>query len=157
MSRSRCMLFSVLLLCVSTAAYAQDVLVEGPGVKVGEATVLHPHVAAEAGVNSNVFYEDASELLAPIFRLIAGMDIASEGAEREGDAESAAAPTIAFRSGLELAYQEFLTSNEKARDQRKLDVSAVGDVHFFPKSNASFQLQDKFDRASRPTNFESNR
>ncbi|HSN25127.1 MAG TPA: hypothetical protein VLT45_02545, partial [Kofleriaceae bacterium] len=38
------------------AAVAPSSIVEGPGVKVGEGTVLHPVFGAETGVISNVFY-----------------------------------------------------------------------------------------------------
>jgi hypothetical protein len=79
MSRSLAFLTAALLLTASTTASAQDVLVEGPGVKVGEATVLHPRVGVEAGLISNVFYEEVSEKLAPVLRLLAGLDITPSG------------------------------------------------------------------------------
>src|SRR5689334_14603603 len=143
------------LLSVGGVATAQDVLVEGPGVKVGESTVLHPRVGVEAGVISNVFFEEASERLSPIMRLLAALDIAPANEERLGNDPDMAAPTLEFRGGVELEYQEYLSDVDAVRDQRHLDVNAVGDLHFFPKSNASFALRDKFQRVSRPTNFES--
>jgi hypothetical protein len=128
--------------------------VEGPGVKVGEATVLHPRVGVEAGLISNVFYEEVSEKLAPVLRLLAGLDITPSGEDRLGT-DDAGAPKVTFRGGVELEYQEYLSSDEQVRDQRNLDVNALANLHFFPKSNASFSLNDRFQRLTRPTNFES--
>ncbi len=148
---------TVALVSSSGLAAAQDVLVEGPGVKVGESTVLHPRLGIEAGVISNVFFEEASERLSPVMRLIAALDIAQAGDDRLQSMENAEppSPTVEFRGGVELEYQEYLTDEEAVRDQRHLDVNAIGDLHFFPKSNASFALRDKYQRISRPTNFES--
>jgi len=142
------------VLSAASVASAQDVLVEGPGVQVGEATVLHPRVGVEAGVISNVFFEEANERIAPILRLLAGLDIASAEENRIGSDDNGR-PTLAFRAGAELEYQEYLSSVDAVRDQRHLDANLIGKLHFFPQSNASFSLQDKFQRVSRPTNFES--
>lgn len=149
------LLTTALMALGAGAAWAQDVLVEGPGVKVGEATVLHPRVGIEAGVVSNVFFEEDSERFAPIMRLLAGLDISNAEENRLGDTDEGGAPTVQFKGGVELEYQEYLSDVDAVRDQRHLDVNAIGDLHFFPKSNASFRLQDKFQRIGRPTNFES--
>src|SRR5262245_51002854 len=42
-------------------AVAPISIVEGPGVKVGEGTVLHPVFGVETGFLSNIFYEDGTE------------------------------------------------------------------------------------------------
>src|SRR5512138_262374 len=56
-------------------AVAPISVVEGPGVKVGEGTVLHPVFGVETGFISNVFYEDGSEgpSGAGLLRLLAQM------------------------------------------------------------------------------------
>ncbi|HWM88451.1 MAG TPA: hypothetical protein VNO33_21495 [Kofleriaceae bacterium] len=145
------------LLLMGGTAHAQDVLVEGPGIKVGEATVLHPRVGLEAGVVSNVFYEDEGEVAAPIGRLLAGIDIAPAGEDRVGEIGDTGARTIDFRAGTELQYTEYLSSNDRARDQRNLDAEAHANLVFFPQGNVAFGLSDKFERVGRPTNFESTR
>src|SRR5262245_60372057 len=148
-----------LVLALGGSAFAQvqapDVLVEGPGIKVGEATVLHPRVGLEAGVVSNVFYEDSDEFAAPLLRLLAGIDIAPSGADRLGDFADTTSRTIEFRGGVEVEYTEYLTSNDNARSQRNLDVNALADVKFMPQGNVSFELNDQFQRIGRSTNFES--
>lgn len=143
------------LFVLGGSAQAQDVLVEGPGIKVGESTVLHPRVGVEAGVVSNVFYEDASELAAPIMRVLAGMDISPSGEDRLGPFGDTTARTIEFRFGANLEYTEYLTSNDQARDQRNLDADVLANVKFFPQGNVSFALNDQYQRVGRPTNFES--
>lgn len=147
----------ILLLVLGGSAHAQDVLVEGPGIKVGESTVLHPRIGLEAGVVSNVFYEDSNEVSAPIARLLAGMDIAPSGEDRLGEIDESSARTIDFRAGADVQYTEYLTSNDRARDQRNLDAQAQAALTFFPQGNVAFALSDQFQRIGRPTNFESTR
>jgi hypothetical protein len=52
-------------------AVAPISVVEGPGVKVGEGTVLHPIFGVETGFISNVFYEDQDPNPAGLLRLLA--------------------------------------------------------------------------------------
>jgi hypothetical protein len=146
-----------LLLAMGGVAHAQDVLVEGPGIKVGESTVLHPRIGLEGGVVSNVFYDDANEVSAPILRLLAGIDITPAGEARLGEIDETSPRTIDFRAGADLEYVEYLTSNDRARDQRNLDANAHANLTFFPMGNVAFALSDKFERIGRPTNFESDR
>ncbi len=146
-----------LLLAMGGAAHAQDVLVEGPGIKVGESTVLHPRIGLEGGVVSNVFYDDANEVSAPILRLLAGIDITPSGEDRLGEIDESSARTIDFRAGADVEYTEYLTSNDRARDQRNLDANAHANLTLFPLGNVAFGLSDKFERIGRPTNFESTR
>jgi len=149
---------SAWVLGLSGSAIAQqakpDVLVEGPGIKVGEATVLHPRVGLEAGVVSNVFYEQDEGFASAIMRLLAGMDISPAGTDRLGEFENTAR-TLEFRAGVEFVYTEFLSSNSDARGQRNLGADAAVDATFFPQGSVKFRLADKFVRVARPVNFES--
>jgi len=45
--------------------------VEGPGIKVGEGTVVHPVVGLSTGAVSNVFYEEDGTNAAGVLRLLA--------------------------------------------------------------------------------------
>jgi len=155
----RCLVIAIvpaLLLALGGSARAQDVLVEGPGIKVGEATVLHPHVGLEAGVVSNVFYEESDEVLAPIMRLLAGINVQPSGEDRIGQLDESTTRTIDFLAGVDVQYTEFLTSDEQVRKQRNLDINAEGKLTFLPQGNVAFTLADQFQRVGRPTNFESN-
>jgi hypothetical protein len=150
-------LVPLLLLALGGTARAQDVLVEGPGIKVGESTVLHPRIGLEAGVVSNVFYQDSDEVAAPIARLLAGIDIAPSGEDRLGEIDESSARTVDFRAGADVQYTEYLTSDETARDQRNLDAQAKAALTLFPLGNVAFAFTDQFQRIGRPTNFESTR
>src|SRR6185503_8679832 len=75
-------------------ALAQDAVVEGPGVALGEGAVFHPSVSVETGVISNVFYEDGDRadnepVVSAIARLIAGFSIASQTHKPAGEVEPA--------------------------------------------------------------------
>lgn len=144
-----------LLLALGGSARAQDVLVEGPGIKLGEATVLHPRVGVEGGVVSNVFYSETDEVTAALLRVLAGLDISPSGEDRLGEFGESSARTIDFRTGVELAYTEYLTSDDKVQKQRNLDVTAQANLKFFPQGNVAFGLSDQYQRIGRPTNFES--
>ena len=102
MKRRASSIVPALLVVMGGAAHAQDVLVEGPGIKVGESTVLHPRIGLEGGVVSNVFYDDANEVSAPVLRLLAGMDITPSGEDRLGEMDETSARTIDFRAGADL-------------------------------------------------------
>ena len=102
MRRSAFAIVPALLLLGGTAR-AQDVLVEGPGIKMGEASVLHPHVGIEAGVISNVFYEETDEVVAPVLRLLAGIAWKPSGEDRLGEIDGeTSARTIDFNLGVDV-------------------------------------------------------
>jgi hypothetical protein len=146
---------ALFLMLLGRSARAQDVIVEGPGIKLGESTVFHPRIGVEGGVVSNVFYEQDDEVVSPIVRLLAGFDIAPAGEDRLGEFDEVDYRTIDFRLGAEAQYTEYITNEERTRDQRNVDVNAIGNLVFFPQGNVSFTLNDKFQRVGRPTNFES--
>lgn len=144
--------------------FAQDVAVEGPGYKVGESTVLHPTVGAEAGYISNVFYEDNTPKGSALMRVLARLALASrpperleiEGAESEEETQQAQ-EKLDFRAELRLAYEEFLTTDNQVQAQRNLGVGADLHLGILPKSTFPITLDDSFMRTNRPTNFESDR
>lgn len=148
-------LVAVLAVALPSVAAAQDAMVEGPGVKVGESTVLHPRVGFEGGVVSNVFYEALETATSPILRALASLDIASAEEDRLGADLESSARTVEFRGGAALTYQEYLSDNDAIQSQRHLDAEANANLKLFPQSNASFELIDRFQRVNRPTNFES--
>lgn len=59
--------------------------VTGPGIKVGEGTVLHPVAGIETGVISNVFYEQDSGRTAGMIRVVGEAAFASLPPERLDD------------------------------------------------------------------------
>lgn len=154
-----------------TPAASATAIVEGPGIKVGEGTVIHPIVGAETGVISNVFREDDGGATSGILRIIGELGIGSlspqrlemaqgplaarSGEEDEGAATAASKGKLEFRADLSLTYDEYLTTNEAVRKQRDLAISAGLRAIAFPMDTWSIAFDDQFTRETRPTNFES--
>lgn len=145
--------------------------VEGPGVKVGEGTVVHPTLGFETGVISNVFFEDTNENFSGIARVIAEFAASSLSRKRlASGSEGEAAASVADAEGatttenpgdlqwdlnLRLAYEEWLSPNARVRAQRDLAVGADAAVIVNPRATWQFGAEDGFTREIRPTNYES--
>jgi hypothetical protein len=160
------------IFCLSFAALAgpaaaQEAMVEGPGVQVGEGTVFHPSISLETGYVSNVFYQDENPVGSGVARLIGAFSIASQthttaaevepAVETEGEEVEEPPPPayVDFRFGGQLILTGYLADDEEVRDQSDLGVELNGDVIFNPHGDVAAQLQDNFLRDARPTNFES--
>lgn len=146
-------------------------IVEGPGVKIGEGSVLHPILGAETGIISNVFREENGGSTSGILRLIGEIGIGSlspqrlelaqgpltarNGNEEEPPPTQATKGDLEFRADLSLTYDEYLTTNDNVRTQRDLAISAGIRALIFPMSTWAFAVDDQFTRETRPTNFES--
>src|SRR5580704_596017 len=71
-------------------AVAPITAVEGPGIKIGEGTVLHPAFGLETGYTSNVFYTASNPTGAGILRALAQIGTGSVTGDRLGAADSEA-------------------------------------------------------------------
>lgn len=142
-------------------ALAPISIVEGPGVKVGEGTVLHPIVGMETGFISNVFFEasDENPVGAGILRLIAQAGAGSLSPQRQAiDSVGTAAPNrgvFQYRADLRLTYDLPLSGNDDVQEQGGLGVGALFRGTVYPERTWSFLYLDNFQRLIRPTNFES--
>lgn len=156
----------VALAVAPATSFAQEALVEGPGVQLGEGSVFHPSVSLETGYVSNVFYQDEDPTGAALMRLIGAFSIASQShtpegemepvAETEGEVVEPPAPSqVDFRFGGQVILLGYLTDNEAAREQSDVGVALDGDVTFLPHGDVSFSVTDQFVRDTRPRNFES--
>jgi len=140
-------------------------IVEGPGWKVGEGTVLHPIVGIETGFVSNVFYDTADEdpKGAGIIRLIAQLSTASLSPQRlapagDGDAMLEGQENIGalqYRADLRLSYDFYLSGNDAVADQNGLGINGTFRGTVFPRRTWSFLYLENFQRLIRSTNFES--
>jgi hypothetical protein len=127
----------------SVPAFAQNAMTGGPqgeiGVKVGETNVLHVGVAAEAGYDSNVFYNDDAAHSSAILRITPSIMMTNSG--RDGKPHSAAIYTL----GANLTYREYLNANEQIRSQRAFIPTFVGTLAINGEKTR-FQLGDTFIR-----------
>lgn len=146
-------------------------MVEGPGIKIGEGTVLHPILGAETGIISNVFREDDGGATSGILRIIGEIGVgtlspqrlelargplaARNGEEDVQENTTASKGTFEYRADLSVAYDEYLTTNDNVRKQRDLAISAGLRAMVFPMGTWSLAFDDQFTRQTRPTNFES--
>jgi hypothetical protein len=152
-------------------AASATAIVEGPGIKIGEGTVVHPIFGAETGVISNVFREEGGGATSGILRLIGEIGVGSlspqrlelaqgplsarNGTEDETATTSPSKGDLEFRADLSLTYDEYLTTNSTVRTQRDLAISAGLRAMVFPMRTWAIAFDDHFTRETRPTNFES--
>lgn len=137
----------------SAAVHAQEATVQGAGYQVGEGTVVHPSIGAETGFVSNVFYEDESSIAAGLLRILGKLAIEPmEDRSNKGGAPA----DVDFSAGLRVEYQEYLTTNGSAQDQRNVGLGADLMLGLKPQSTFPISFEDHFIRVNRPTNFESN-
>ncbi|MBS1120184.1 MAG: hypothetical protein H6Q90_2412 [Deltaproteobacteria bacterium] len=135
-------------------------IVEGPGIKVGEGTVLHPIIGLETGFVSNAFYEDTNPRATGILRLVAQVATASLSPDRlatpASDAEIAEnTGSLQYRASLRLSYDFYLSGNDSLQEQGGLGVGALFRGTIRPQSTWSFRYLENFERVIRATNFES--
>src|SRR6185436_16594746 len=111
---------------ISTRAAAQNAMTGAPtgdiGVKLSETNTLHVGVAAEAGYDSNVFYNDQATQSSAIVRVTPSFMVTNNG--RDGTARSAAVYTV----GANLTYREYLNESENIRRQRAFVPTAVASL-----------------------------
>lgn len=148
-------------------AVAPISVVEGPGVKVGEGTVLHPIFGVETGFVSNVFHEDTDPNPAGLLRLLAQMGSGSLPLSRltspgmldvnqSGD-ELTSVPNAGdfqYRADVRLSYDLLLSTNERTTDAGGLGAGGTLRGLVNPLRTWSFGFAEEIRRLIRTANFE---
>ena len=143
---------------------ADQSIVQGAGVKVGEGTVLHPVVGFETVYTNNVFYSSGSAtdptVDAPFLRLLAELNFASLSPQRLDSDDPTATPVeqdgdLKWSAGLRIVGQEYLSGNNSVDAQH--NVAGGANIHalVFPHRTWRFGIDEDYLRDNRPTNFES--
>ena len=150
-------------------AVAPISVVEGPGVKVGEGTVLHPIFGVETGFISNVFYEDQDTNPAGVLRLLAQMGSGSLPLSRlispgmlsydetgSGDEQGGAksAGDFQYRADLRLSYDLLLSTNNRTTEAGGLGAGGTLRGLVNPLRTWSFGFAEEIRRLIRSANFE---
>src|SRR5215212_10141374 len=148
-------------------AVAPISVVEGPGVKVGEGTVLHPIFGVETGFISNVFHEDENPNPAGLLRLLAQMGsgslplsrLTSPGLlqlDQSGDEQTSVqnAGDFQYRADLRLSYDLLLSTNQRTTEAGGLGAGATFRGLVNPLRTWSFGFAEEFRRLIRTANFE---
>jgi hypothetical protein len=137
--------------------------IEGPGIKIGERTTLHPVFGIESGVVSNVFYEEENTRTAGILRLLAQIGTASLSTKRlspsydsieDDEASVQEYGSFQYRANVRLAYDLMLSGNEVVSDTGGLGVGALFKGMINPLGPWSFGFDENFTRMIRAANFE---
>jgi hypothetical protein len=148
-------------------AVAPISVVEGPGVKVGEGTVLHPIFGVETGFISNVFHEDTEPNPAGLLRLLAQMGSGSLPLSRltspgmleqnqSGDEQTSVtnAGDFQYRADLRLSYDLLLSTNTRTTEAGGLGVGGTVRGLVNPLRTWSFGFAEEVRRLIRTANFE---
>jgi hypothetical protein len=150
-------------------AVAPISVVEGPGVKVGEGTVLHPIFGVETGFISNVFYEDQDPNPAGLLRLLAQIGSGSLPLARltspgmlnydqtsSGDLNTPAesAGDFQYRADARLSYDLLLSTNDRTTQAGGLGAGATFRGLVNPMRTWAFGFAEEVKRLIRSANFE---
>jgi len=142
-------------------ATAPSSALEGPGIKIGEGTVLRPVLGIETGYISNVYYEQSNPQGAGLLRFVAQIGAsslsdprlaASDGEEDKG--------SFQYRADLRLSY-DLLYAGNQAVSSSVNDTGGFGvgaSLHGLanPMGRLSFGIDEDFLRLIRAANFETN-
>src|SRR6185295_10781442 len=92
---------------------------EGIGYRVGDFE-LHPGVAAEFGYDSNYLRRDTLPVGSLRLRITPSLSLATLGKERREQAPAATPPSVEFRAGVSLTYNEFFPVSGPDADQGRM-------------------------------------
>jgi hypothetical protein len=167
------LVFLTFLALVPTRASAQSVLtmgpadavnpnslVEGNGIKVGEGTVIHPILALETGIVSNVFFEEAGPNTAGLLRLLAEIQTGTLPKERlVGPSEETETdqpqPSWQYDLRAFASWDQYLSTNSDVTHQGGLGGGLLFRGVVKPGDPLNFTFMEGFNRVLRAANFES--
>lgn len=131
---------------------------EGIGVRVGNLE-LHPGIAGEVGYDSNYFLRAPSEVPLSAYRLrvTPSITLTTLGTQRREGANGAPPqPTVTFRGGAYVAYNEIIATDSKYSsefaDQRHLDIGSDIALNFLPAGRVGADTYLNFIRQGQPSN-----
>jgi hypothetical protein len=109
---------------------------------IGEGVYLNVGVTAEAGYDSNVFYNDDQPIDSGTLQVTPLAEITNSA--REG-----VTPPLQYSIGASLLYREYLTDNSDVRAQRAFNPSFSGSLSY-SSAGQSLSLSDQFTRLQDP-------
>lgn len=141
-------------------AVAPISIVEGPGIKVGQGTTIHPVFGIETGFVSNVFYNENPEP-AGILRLMGQISVASLNRQRLDpsapnmtDTDGDDRGDFQYKASLRLAYDQPLASSDTITATGGVGIGAGFKGMVNPSGRFSFGFDENFLRMIRASNFE---
>jgi hypothetical protein len=138
-------------------AVAPTSAVEGPGIKIGEGTVLHPVFGLETGYVSNVFYSATNPVGAGVLRGLIQIGTGSMTGDRltqPDGSEAGDQPSFQYRVSVRASYDALLSGDSVVRDTGGFGVGASFHGVANPQGTWTFGVDDDFARIIRAANFE---
>jgi hypothetical protein len=139
---------SVSLLLLHATALAQDstagsVQMGAPrggvgGVRVGEGLFLRAGIVAEAGYDTNVFYNDQVRTESAVLNVTPSLELTNAGRDNTR-------PPLFFALGVSLAYREYLNDDSDIKAQRALNPTLSAALAY-KAGGLSTSLSDQFTR-----------
>jgi hypothetical protein len=114
------------------------------GVRLSESSILHLGVVAEAGYDTNVFYNDNVKVTSAVLRVTPSILMTNAG--REGEAS----PRVVYSLGASLLYREYLNDDENVRAQRGFNPTVSASLATSSPRGSSVALADQFSRTEDP-------
>lgn len=140
--------------------------IEGPGIKIGEGSVLHPVVGAETGVVSNVFYRSTDPTPAGLLRLMAQVGTGSLSATRLNPAtpdQVTNEGSFKYRVDARVSYDKYFslgsgptTGQDSAGDAGGFGIGLLARGLANPMGTFTLGIDENFMRLIRAANFETN-
>jgi hypothetical protein len=112
------------------------------GVMIGEGVYLNVGVTAEAGYDSNVFYNDVQPIDSGTIQVTPFAEITNSAREE-------VQPPVKYSIGASLLYREYLTGDEQVRAQRAFNPSFSGSLAY-SSAGQSLSISDEFTRLQDP-------
>jgi hypothetical protein len=114
------------------------------GLKVSDGVLMHVGVGAEAGYDSNVFYQQTGALASPLLRVVPFVELNT--AARGGAVPSG----LFFDLSGSLTYREYLSSDPQIRAQRAFMPSLGATLDFGSDQALSLLVGESFARTEDP-------
>jgi hypothetical protein len=112
------------------------------GVMIGEGVYLRLAVAAEAGYDTNVFYNDQARTDSATFMVTPSVEISN--ATRDGSELP-----VSFSLGVSMVYREYINDDSQVRAQRALNPT-FGGVVAYNSGSQVLSLSDQYTRLEDP-------
>jgi hypothetical protein len=120
--------------------------IEGAGIRTGNLE-LHPGIGAEAGWDSNIFYDDENRVSSALLRVTPHLMLSTLGAERStAGVDPNRTPSVVFRGGLAASFIHFFADN--VRDSVQGDAGF--NLHLAPSRPVSLVVFDNLGHSIRP-------
>jgi hypothetical protein len=125
------------------AVFRGDELGDSGGVRVGEGVYLRLSILAEAGYDSNVFYNDLSKVDSPTLQVTPRIEL-------NNTSRAQVAPPLQFGLSASLLYREYLSDDTTVKTQRAFNPTFSGHLAYVPSQAFSITATDSYSRLEDP-------